>query len=107
MQHKVRIGRFSLVQSGVCLQKDVPPYLIIGGTPAAYHGINAQILHKEGLDERTLRHITNAYRLLYTGGDDLRDVILKIKEQIPASPEIEKITRFLEESTRGIIRRSS
>lgn len=107
VQHKARIGRYSLVQSGVCVQKDVPPYLIIGGHPAGYHGVNAQILQKAGMDERMLRHVTNAYRMLYSGGDDLSDVILKIKEQIPQSPEIEVITNFLSQSTRGIVRREA
>ena len=106
LQHLVRVGRFSLVQSGCVVQKDVPPYIILGGNPASYHGISAVVLQKQGLSERILRHITNAYRIIYTGNESLEDAIQKIKDQIPTSPEIENIVSFIADSKRGIVRRT-
>lgn len=104
LQHRVRVGRYSLLQSGCRVQKDVPPYIILGGNPAAYHGVNSLILEKQGETERILRHIANTYRLIYTGGFSLQDAVIKIKEQIPTSIEIENIINFIKDSKHGIVR---
>ena len=102
-QH-VRVGRFSLVQSGCRVMKDVPPYIILGGNPAAYNGVNAVVLQHVGVTQRILRHIVNTYRLIYTANFSLEDVVLKIPEQIPMSDEIEKILEFIKGTKLGIVR---
>lgn len=104
IQEKVRIGRLSLVQSGCRVQKDVPPYMIVNGNPVVYHGVNAKILSRyKNVNERVLRHIANAYRLVFNGGTSLEDAVIKIKEQIPHSEEISNIMKFISDSKHGII----
>ena len=103
-QVAVKIGRYSLIQSGCRVQKDIPPYIIIGGNPASYRGVNETILQRTGSDERIIRHIGNAYRLVYLGNFSLEDAILQIKDQIPPSEEIDYITNFIENSSTGIVR---
>ncbi|MBP3228160.1 MAG: acyl-ACP--UDP-N-acetylglucosamine O-acyltransferase [Bacteroidaceae bacterium] len=100
----VRIGRYTLVQSGCRMQKDVPPYIILGDNPARYRGVNTTVLTQTGTDERTLRHIGNAYRLVYMGNFSLEDAILQIKDQIPPGEQIDYITSFIENSPGGIVR---
>lgn len=102
-QH-VRVGRYSLIQSGARVQKDVPPYVILGSNPVAYHGVNATILKHEGKSDRVLRHIANTYRLIYTANFSLEDAIIKIPEQIPMSEEIDDILHFLKDTKLGIVR---
>lgn len=104
VQQHVRVGRFSLIQSGCRVQKDVPPYVILGGNPAGYHGINAVVLRHVNVSERILRHIANTYRLVYTGNFSLQDAVIKIGEQIPMSSEIENIVNFIKDSKHGIVR---
>lgn len=104
VQQHVRVGRFSLIQSGCRVQKDVPPYVILGGNPASYHGVNTIVLKHEGKSERVLRHIANTYRIIYTGNFSLEDAVLKIPEQIPMSEEIEKILDFIKGAKNGIVR---
>lgn len=104
VQHLVRIGQNSLVQSSCCVQKDVPPYVILGGSPASYHGVNATILQKQGITERITRHISNAYRIIYSGNESLDDAVLKIEQQIPMSEEIRHIAAFIRSTERGIVR---
>ncbi len=104
VQQHVRVGRYSLIQSGCRVQKDVPPYVILGGNPAAYHGVNAMVLGHVGKSERVLRHIANTYRLIYTGNFSLEDAVIKIPEQIPMSEEIEDILNFIKDTKLGIVR---
>ena len=104
LQQRVRVGRFSLMQSGCRVQKDVPPYVVLGGNPASYHGVNAVILRHEGYSDRVLRHISNCYRIIYTGNFSLEDAVIKIPEQIPMSDEIYNILEFIKGTKHGIVR---
>ena len=104
VQQHVRIGRFSLIQSGCRVQKDVPPYVILGGNPASYHGVNSVILKHVNVTDRILRHIANTYRIIYTGNFSLEDAVIKIPEQIPMSDEIYKILDFIKGAKNGIVR---
>ena len=68
----------------------------MNGNPAEYHGINAAVLqHKHQVTERVLRHIVNAYRLVYQGNFSVQDALQKIEDQVPMSDEIHNIINFI------------
>ena len=99
------IGSWTLVQSGCRISKDVPPYVIMSGNPVAYHGVNAVVLSQHhNTAERILRHIANAYRLIYQGNFSVQDAVQKIIDQVPMSEEIENIVNFVKGSERGIVK---
>lgn len=99
------IGTWTLLQSGCRVSKDVPPYVIMSGNPVAYHGVNALVLSQHNnTPEKVLRHIVNAYRLIYQGNFSLQDAVQKIIEQVPMSDEIENIVAFVKQSERGIVK---
>ena len=104
IQAHSRVGRYSLVQSGCRVAKDVPPYVILGGNPAAYHGVNTVVLRHCGVTDRILRHIANTFRIIYTGNFSLEDAVIKIPEQIPMSEEIHHILNFISQAQNGIVR---
>lgn len=98
------VGSWVLVQSGCRISKDVPPYVIMNGNPAEYHGTNAAVLqHKHEVSERVLRHIVNAYRLVYQGNFSIHDALQKIEDQVPMSDEIHNIIDFIRAS-KGIVK---
>lgn len=98
------IGSWVLIQAGCRIAKDVPPYIIMNGNPAEYHGVNAAVLqHKEQVTERVLRHIVNAYRLVYQGNSGVQDALQKIEDQVPMSDEIQNILNFIKDS-KGIVK---
>lgn len=106
VQRKVRVGQYSLLQGGCRVQKDVMPYAIFGGNPAVYQGVNTMLLNKvlPQLDERHLRHLANAFRIITASDFSLDDAVLKIREQLSLSHEMEELLRFIGESEQGIIR---
>ena len=104
LQQQCHIGSWVLIQSGCRIAKDVPPYVIMNGNPAGYHGINAVVLqHKHQVTDRILRHIVNAYRLIYQGNFSIQDALQKIEDQVPMSDEIHNILNFVRES-KGIVK---
>lgn len=106
VQHKVRVGRMALLKSGCRVQQDIMPYSVFGGNPASYEGVNSYIMKRviDNCDERVLRHVSNAFRLITAGNFSLEDAVIKIHEQIPEGYETRTITDFISSSKAGIIR---
>jgi len=101
LQQNVHVGSWTFIQSGCRVAKDVPPYIIMAGNPAKYHGVNVQILKlndKQPLDDRIIRHIMNAYYLIYQTSYSLEDATEKVIEQVPKGPEVDSIINFVKTS---------
>lgn len=98
------IGGYVMIQGGCRTSKDIPPYIIVGREPARYCGLNIVGLRRRGFSNETIKSIHDAYRLIYESGNNVSAGVAKIKETIPASPEIEYILNFIEkDASRGII----
>lgn len=103
MQGKTRLGSFSIVQGGCRFIKDIPPYIVAAHEPIAFYSINTMVLEHVGFSETLIKHIAQAYRILYKANVSQHDALIRIREQIPNSPEIERIIEFVESSKLGII----
>lgn len=98
-----RVGEGAMIQAGTTFSKDIPPYIIAGGTPVAFGGVNTTMCRAYGISDKVLKHIANAYRLVFHGQTSVFDAVMQIKEQVPDSPEIRKIVSFIEQTQKGII----
>jgi len=99
----VRVGDCAMIQSGCRFSKDIPPYIVAGGHPIKYGGINGFVIDQCGISEKVKSHIANAYRLVFHGLEDVMNACVQIEEQIQPSPEINNIVKFLKESKLGLI----
>ena len=98
------LGIHSFTAFGSGIAKDIPPYVMVGGHPAAPHGLNTEGLRRHGFSEETLTRLRRAYKTIYRAGLTLKDAIAQLKEQTHECPELGVLVEFLERSTRGIIR---
>jgi UDP-N-acetylglucosamine acyltransferase len=99
---KTRVGCGSMIQAGTTFSKDVPPYIICT-RKSVYGGVNYQVAQQHGVDEKTLKHIANAYRLLFQGKTSVFDAVNQIVEQVPEGPFINHIVEFIRATKIGII----
>lgn len=100
---KTRVGDGAMVQAGSDFARDVPPYIVVGGSPMEYHGINKVMLTYYGIDPKVQKHIANAYRLVFQGEGSLFDAVMQIKQQVPDSKEIQNVVTFLDSTKLGIV----
>ena len=100
---KTRVGEGAMVQAGTNFSKDVPPFIVAGGTPVGYNGPNYTMMTANGISEKVQKHIANAYRLVFNGQNSVFDAVLQIKEQVADGPEIQTLIRFIEGTKAGII----
>ena len=98
-----RVGNGAMIQAGTTFSKDVPPYIIAGGVPVKYCGVNTTMLTVKGSSEKVQKHIANAYRLIFHGQTSVFDAVNQVKEQVPDSEEIQTLINFINATKCGII----
>lgn len=98
------IGAHSFCGMDTGLNRDLPPYVMAAGMPAAPRGLNSEGLRRRGFTAGQLRNIKRAYRLLYRAGLKLEDAQAEIAELAGSAPEVQLFVDFLRDSTRSIIR---
>ncbi len=102
-----RIGAHSFAGMGSAIAKDVPPYVMVGGQPAAPHGINSKGLKRRGFGAQDIALIKQAYKLLYRSGMGLDAAIEAIHElsECHAHPaSLNQLIDFLRSRQRSILR---
>ena len=99
-----RIGTHSIIGGGFRVQKDVPPYILAGGYPLRYMGLNLIGLRRRNFPEKTLTTLKKAYRFLFRSKYNTTQAVAKIKSEIEPIPEIKHLLGFIERSERGIIK---
>ncbi len=98
-----RIGAHSFAAMGSAIGKDVPPFVMVAGNPAAPRGINTEGLKRRGFDAQDLATLKASYKLLYRSGLKLDQA----QEQIAVLCEQQKLSilpEFLSNLSRSIIR---
>ncbi|MEG1737120.1 MAG: acyl-ACP--UDP-N-acetylglucosamine O-acyltransferase [Odoribacter sp.] len=104
LKHGCHIGSWAFLKDGCRANKDVPPFIVTAHNPITYYGINAAVLARNGhLKEEVIDNIAKAYRQIYQCATSLENALLRIKEIVPISPEINYLLDFIEHSEKGII----
>lgn len=99
-----RIGSYCMVGGGTRSAQDILPYSLIARDPAAYCGLNTVGLRRRGFDREIIDNIHRTYQIILQGTGLLKDLLGRVEEEIPSSPEIEYILDFIRTSKRGFIR---
>ena len=99
-----KIGAHAFLANNAAVTRDVPPYLLVAGSPAEPKGINSEGLKRRGFDAAQISNIKNAYRLLYRSGLKLAAAEAQLKELSASQPELVPFVNFLASSERSIIR---
>jgi UDP-N-acetylglucosamine acyltransferase len=99
-----KIGAHVMTGISSVIFKDVPPYLLISGQPAAPHGMNNEGLKRRGFSAVALAGLKLAYKILYRQGLTLAEAQVQLAALAQEVPEVQPMVDFLTNSTRGIIR---
>jgi UDP-N-acetylglucosamine acyltransferase len=100
----VRIGTSAILGAGSMVSKDVPPYCNATGDRAKLHGLNVEGLKRRGFDKSVIEAIHKAYRIAFQSKLKTEDALTKIRQEIAAIPEVERLVSFIASSQRGICR---
>ncbi len=98
------IGRYSMIQGGSKVNKDVPPFIIAGRDPISFSGINAVGLKRRNFSREQIDNIQAAYRYIFQSGMNTTSAIAAVEAEFQNLEEIDEIVGFIKASSRGIIK---
>ncbi|MHB0991374.1 MAG: acyl-ACP--UDP-N-acetylglucosamine O-acyltransferase [Burkholderiales bacterium] len=99
-----KIGAHVMTGISSVIFKDIPPFIMAAGQPAAPHGLNAEGLKRRGYSAEALAGLKRAYKILYRKGLTLPEAQAELRVLADEIVEVEPLLQFLLQSERGIIR---
>ncbi|MCU0977296.1 MAG: acyl-ACP--UDP-N-acetylglucosamine O-acyltransferase [Steroidobacteraceae bacterium] len=99
-----KIGAHAFLANNAAVTRDVPPYLMVAGSPAEPKAINSEGLKRRGFSAEQISHLKNAYRVLYRSGLKLAEATEQLTELAKTQPEVAPMVDFLGTVTRSIVR---
>lgn len=99
-----RIGRYSFSAMGSILSKDIPPYVMVGGSPTKPRGINNVGMERHGFNAEEILQVKRAFKLIYKSRLKLEEAIDGLAGMAEQSAEVVPMLEFLQRSGRSIIR---
>jgi UDP-N-acetylglucosamine acyltransferase len=99
-----KIGAHAFLAGGAIVTRDVPPYVMVAGNPAAPHSVNSEGLKRRGFTEEQIRNIRDAYRIVYRSDLKLAEALARLAPQADGRPEIRAFVDFIHASTRSLAR---
>jgi UDP-N-acetylglucosamine acyltransferase len=99
-----RIGQHSFSGMGSVISRDIPPYVMVGGSPTKPRGINTVGLERRGFDADSVLNVKRAFKILYKSRLKLEEAIESLSAYAVESPVVLPMVDFLRKSGRSIIR---
>ena len=99
-----KVGAHAFVAGGAILTRDLPPYVMVAGNPAAPHSINSEGLKRRGFAPEQIRTLRTAYRILYRSELKLAQAIGQLQELARDHAEVQPLLTFIDASTRSLVR---
>ena len=99
----VRVGAYAMVGGTAKLVQDVPPFMIVDGSPATVRTINKINLERHGFTPERLERVKQIYRILYREGLNRTQGLEKLAAHPDAAtPEFQQMLAFAAKSERGL-----
>ena len=102
-QH-ARIGESVMSAANSKLSKDAPPFALVAGDHARVVGMNSVGLQRRNLSDAAAHDLKHAFHLLFASKLRLEVATARARAEAGATPEVERLLRFIETSTRGVCR---
>ncbi len=98
------IGAHGFVGMGSHISKDVPPFLMVSGQPAAPHGLNIEGLRRRGFSPEAIKALRQAYKIVYRSSLTVGSALEQLQELKQEFVDVARFAEFVAKSERGIVR---
>ncbi len=100
----VRIGSYAMAAGGAILYKDVPAYVMVGGSPAGARGMNFEGMRRRGMPAAAIAALRKAYKLVYRQNRALELVMPELEALALEWTEVALFMQTVQASVRGLAR---
>lgn len=99
----VRIGRLAMIGAQSKVVQDIPPFMLVEGSPSEVRGINVIGLQRKGISHEAQAEIKKAFKIIYDQKQSTDKITEELERRLRPLDEIKEIIAFLkQESKRGI-----
>jgi UDP-N-acetylglucosamine acyltransferase len=99
-----RIGYEAFVGGYSVVVKDAMPFAIIQGNHAKCYGLNRLGMRRRGYSKETIEKLNHAFHLLLSAKMNTTQAVERIRAEITDCKEVDLLTRFIDESKRGVVK---
>lgn len=100
-----KIGKHAMIGGGYRAVTDVPPFVLAAGEPLYYNGLNTVGLRRRGFSNQDIMKLKEVYSYIFSKELNLSQAKEKIKEKFQDDVLANTVLDFLNESTRGLIKK--
>jgi UDP-N-acetylglucosamine acyltransferase len=93
----VHIGKLAMVGGMSRIDRDVPPYMLVEGSPSRVRTLNLIGLKRAGFSSEEISQLKKAFRLLYRSNLTINQALAEIQTLID-SPHLQHLCKFLQGS---------
>lgn len=99
----VRIGEYAFIGGMSGVESDIIPYGMAVGPRASLKGLNIIGIKRSGLDREQLKHLREAYDLLFADDGTLSERTAMVEKTLPDDERVGRILEFIrEDSSRAL-----
>jgi UDP-N-acetylglucosamine acyltransferase len=99
-----RIGREAYVGGYSVVVKDALPFALTVGNHAKCYGLNKEGMRRRNYPRETIAALHHAFHLLLSARLNTTQAVARIRAEITGTPEVDEVVRFIESSTRGVVK---
>jgi len=99
-----KVGTLAMVGAKSKVTQDVPPFMMVDGSPARVVGLNSVGLDRAGMTREEKAELKRAYRILCRSKRSIGAARARLQEEPPPNENIRRILAFIEGSERGVCR---
>ena len=88
---------------GFKIAQDVPPFILTGGYPLRFAGLNKIGLRRRGFLDEDIMILKNAYSYLYSKSMNVTQAREKIQNEFGENKYVQAMLEFISKSKRGIV----
>jgi UDP-N-acetylglucosamine acyltransferase len=97
-----RIGRHAYIAAHTVITQDVPPFAkVVATRETRCYGVNSIGLERHGYSPERVRVIEQAYRLLLRSKLNTAQAVVRMRETLNGSKDVEELIEFIESARRG------
>jgi len=101
IHHFVTLGRLAFIGGYSKVVKDIPPFMLADGQPAAVKGLNVVGLRRANFSKEQIASIKKAYQILYRSQLNTSRAMEKIERELKMTEEVNFLIEFIKGTARG------
>lgn len=98
------VGEHAMIQGGMSVAADIPPYVMAANTPIKYSGLNVIGLRRRSFSNNDIQTLKDAYKMFYFSGLNTSDAKKELETKFD-NPFVTNIIEFIDQSKRSILKK--